>query len=275
MVALYAELDENATALKRLADLKSRFLSEMSHELRSPLNSIRSLSGFLLDRGDGDLNDEQEKQVRLIRKAAEDLMGLVDDLLDLARVEAGKAQIRPAWFEIATMFEGLQGTIRPIVERSSVALVFEDSSGLPPLYADEGKLTQILRNFLSNAAKFTERGEIRVAAHPDPGDRVAFAVTDSGIGIAAEDLPRIFEEFGQVENPLQRRTKGTGLGLPLSRKLAEVLGGCVTVRSEPGVGSTFAVTIPRIYRPAVEGAEPASPSPAPGRNPPRASRSVS
>jgi signal transduction histidine kinase/CheY-like chemotaxis protein len=265
VLALYTELDENAMALKRLADLKSRFLSEMSHELRSPLNSIRSLSGFLLDRGDGELNDEQEKQVRLIRKAAEDLMGLVDDLLDLARVEAGKARIRPGWFEIGTIFEGLQGTIRPIVERSSVALVFEDPAGLPPLYTDEGKLTQILRNFLSNAAKFTERGEIRVAAHSDPEDRVVFSVTDSGIGIAAGDLPRIFEEFGQVENPLQRRTKGTGLGLPLSRKLAEVLGGGVTVRSEPGLGSTFAVTIPRIYRQTGEGVESASPSPAPGR----------
>ncbi len=265
VVALYAELDENAMALKRLADLKSRFLSEMSHELRSPLNSIRSLSGFLLGRSDGDLTGEQEKQVRLIRKAAEDLMGLVDDLLDLARVEAGKALIRPGWCEIGTIFEGLQGTIRPIVERSSVALVFEDPSDLPPLYTDEGKLTQILRNFLSNAAKFTERGEIRVAAHPEPEERVVFSVTDSGIGIAAVDLPRIFEEFGQVENPLQRRTKGTGLGLPLSRKLAEVLGGSVTVRSEPGVGSTFAVTIPRVYRPAGEPAESASPSPAPVR----------
>jgi signal transduction histidine kinase len=250
VVALYAELDQNAAALKRLSDLKSRFLSEMSHELRSPLNSIRSLTGFLLDRTDGDLTGEQEKQVRLIRKAAEELTGLVDDLLDLARVEAGKAKIRPAWFEITGLFEGLLGTTRAVVDAASVSLVFEDPSGLPPLYTDEGKLAQILRNFLSNAAKFTERGEIRVAAHLEAGDRVAFAVTDTGIGIAAEDLPRIFEEFGQVENRLQGRIKGTGLGLPLSRKLAGVLGGTVAVQSRPGAGSTFAVTVPRVYQAA-------------------------
>jgi signal transduction histidine kinase len=266
VVALYSELDEKARALKRLSDLKSRFLSEMSHELRSPLNSIRSLTGFLLDRGDGDLTGEQEKQVRLIRKAAEDLMGLVDDLLDLARVEAGKAVIRPAWFEIKTIFDGLQGTIRPIVEPSSVALVFEDPSGLPPLYTDEAKLTQVLRNFLSNAAKFTERGEIRVAARLETEDRVLLSVTDSGIGIAVEDLSRIFDEFGQVENPLQGRTKGTGLGLPLSRKLAEVLGGSVTVRSRPGVGSTFEVTIPRTYRPPGESEPPSASPPALGHD---------
>jgi CheY-like chemotaxis protein len=262
VVALYAELDENARALKRLSDLKSRFLSEMSHELRSPLNSIRSLSGFLLDRGDGDLNGEQEKQVRLIRRASEDLMGLVDDLLDLARVEAGKALIRPRWFEIAPLFEGLQGTIRPIVERSSVSLVFEDSSSLPLLYTDEGKLTQVLRNFLSNAAKFTERGEIRVGAHLEPEDRVRITVADTGLGIEAGDLPRVFEEFGQVENRLQGRAKGTGLGLPLARKLAEVLGGSVSVRSQPSVGSTFAVTIPRIFRPAGQSEPPGNSPPA-------------
>ena len=164
VVALYAELDENTKALKRLSDLKSRFLSEMSHEFRSPLNSIRSLSGFLLDRSDGDLTAEQEKQVRFIRKAAEDLIGLVDDLLDLARVEAGKAVVRPTRFEVQACSRASRA--RP--GRSSTGRrsrsVFEDPSAIPPLFTDEGKLTQILRNFLSNAVKFTERGEIRVAA---------------------------------------------------------------------------------------------------------------
>lgn len=249
VVAMYAELDENARALRRLSDLKSSFLSEMSHELRSPLSSIRSLSGVLLDRGDGELTAEQEKQVTLIRKAAEELMGLVDDLLDLARVEAGKAVVRPSWFDLRIIIDGLLATIRPTIERSTVSLSFDAGPGVTRLYTDEGKLTRVLRNFLSNAVKFTERGEIRVTTRAEPEDRVRIAVADTGIGIAPGDLPRVFEEFGQVENPLQSRTKGTGLGLPLARKLAEVLGGSVDVQSQPGIGSTFAVTIPRVYRP--------------------------
>jgi CheY-like chemotaxis protein len=131
-----------------------------------------------------------------------------------------------------------------------VALSFEETAGIPALRTDEGKLAQILRNFLSNAAKFTERGAIRVAAAPGPGDTVVFSVSDTGIGIAPADQARIFEEFGQVEGPVQGRVPGTGLGLPLSRKLAELLGGRVSVRSEPGAGSTFYAAIPRVYRAA-------------------------
>ncbi|AGA25174.1 response regulator [Singulisphaera acidiphila] len=252
VVALYAELDENAKALKRISDLKSRFLSNMSHEFRSPLNSILSLSGFLLDRSDGELTSEQEKQVRFIRKAAEGLATLVNDLLDLAKVEAGKAVIRPESFEVADLFESLSGMILPLLERSQVVLRVEDATALPTVRTDEGKVAQILRNFLSNAAKFTERGEIRLAATTGPGDTILFSVADSGIGIAPADWKRVFEEFGQIEGPLQAKSKGTGLGLPLSRKLAELLGGAVSVRSEPGVGSTFFAAIPRTYREPAE-----------------------
>ncbi|WP_406697600.1 response regulator [Singulisphaera sp. Ch08] len=252
VVALYAELDENTKALKRISDLKSRFLSNMSHEFRSPLNSILSLSGFLLDRSDGELTGEQEKQVRFIRKAAEGLAMLVNDLLDLAKVEAGKAVIRPGSFEVADLFESLRGMFLPLLERSQVVLHVEAVSDLPTVQTDEGKVAQILRNFLSNAVKFTERGEIRLGATTGPGDTILFSVADTGIGIAAADGKRIFEEFGQIEGPLQAKSKGTGLGLPLSRKLAELLGGAVSVRSEPGVGSTFFAAIPRIYREPAE-----------------------
>lgn len=249
VVALYAELDDNAKALKRISDLKSRFLSNMSHEFRSPLNTILSLTGFLMDRSDGELSAEQEKQVYFIRKAAEGLAGLVNDLLDLAKVEAGKAVIRPESFEVGTLFDVLRGTTRPLLgPRQDTALVFEEPAGIPTLRTDEAKLTQILRNFLSNAVKYTERGEIRVSVATGPGDTVIFSVADTGIGIAPEDRARVFEEFGQVEGPAQGRIKGTGLGLPLSRKLAELLGGTVSFRSEPGVGSTFYVLIPCRYR---------------------------
>ncbi|SIO45170.1 Signal transduction histidine kinase [Singulisphaera sp. GP187] len=252
VVALYAELDENAKSLKRISDLKSRFLSNMSHEFRSPLNSILSLSGFLLDRSDGELTAEQERQVRFIRKAAEGLTTLVNDLLDLAKVEAGKAVIRPGSFAVTDLFESLRGMILPLLERSRVVLHVEEASALPTVRTDEGKVAQILRNFLSNAVKFTERGEIRLEATTGPGDMILFSVADTGIGISAADGKRIFEEFGQVEGPLQAKSTGTGLGLPLSRKLAELLGGAVSVRSEPGVGSTFFAAIPRTYREPAE-----------------------
>ncbi len=248
VVALYTQLDEHTKSLKRLSDLKSRFLSEMSHELRSPLASIKSLTGFLLARSDGDLTPEQEKQVQFIRQAAEGLSTLVDDSLDLAKVEAGKAVLRIGQFEVKDLFETLKGTIRPIGERDAVSLVFDSPSGIGTLHTDEGKVLQILRNFLSNAVKYTVRGQIRVAAQPGPEDVVVFSVKDTGIGVAAEDLGRIFEDFGQVDSDLQKRIKGTGLGLPLSRKLATLLGGSVSVRSELGVGSTFYAVIPRICR---------------------------
>jgi signal transduction histidine kinase len=252
VLALYAELDDGTKALQRLSELKSRFLSEMSHELRSPLNSIKGLTNFLLARSDGDLTHEQEKQVQFIRKAAEALSTLVDDVLDVARVEAGKAVVRTGSFEISDLFDSLQGTIRPMVAHENVSLIFEEPIGLPTVESDEGKVAQILRNFLTNAVKFTEHGEIRVNARRGPNDVVIFSVRDSGIGIAADDLNRIFEEYGQIENPLQRRVKGIGLGLPLTRKLAQLLGGDVSVESEPGVGSTFSAVIPRVFHPRGE-----------------------
>ncbi|MGZ3303028.1 MAG: ATP-binding response regulator, partial [Isosphaeraceae bacterium] len=249
VVALYSELDDNAKELRRISDLKSRFLSNMSHEFRSPLNTILSMSGFLLSGSSGELTPEQEKEIRFIRKAAEGLAALVNDLLDLAKVEAGKAVIQVEAFEVAELFEILRGTTNPLLSQGSVVLIVEEPVGIPTLHTDEGKVAQILRNFLSNAVKFTERGEIRLASKAGPGDTVIFSVTDTGIGIALKDQRRVFEEFNQVEGPVQKRVKGTGLGLPLSRKLAELLGGRVSVRSEPGVGSTFVAVIPRSYRP--------------------------
>jgi signal transduction histidine kinase/CheY-like chemotaxis protein len=253
VVALYAELDEGTKALKRLSDLKSRFLSEMSHEFRSPLNSIKGLTGFLLARTDGELSAEQEKQIKFIRQATEGLSTLVDDLLDLAKVEAGKATVRTGSFEVKDLFDALQGTIRPMIDPSLVSLIFHDPAGMPALHSDEGKVAQVLRNFLTNAVKFTERGTIEVKAALGPDDVVIFSVRDSGIGIAGEDLDRIFEEYGQIDNPLQKRTKGIGLGLPLTRKLATLLGGGVSVQSEPGAGSTFFAVIPRVFDPTAAG----------------------
>lgn len=248
VVALYAELDERADHLRRADELKSKFLSHMSHEFRTPLNSIMALSKLLLARTDGELTAEQEKQVGFIRKAAENLTELVDDLLDLAKVEAGKTTVVPGPFTAGSLFGALRGMLRPLLVGDAVALVFEEPVDVPPLDTDEAKVSQILRNFISNAIKFTERGEVRVWATADRiADTVSFHVRDTGIGIAPPDIEVIFEEFGQVAHRLQGRVKGTGLGLPLAKKLAELLGGRIIVDSTPGQGSTFSVTLPRIH----------------------------
>lgn len=246
VVALYAELDEKAASLQRANEIKTRFLSNMSHEFRTPVNSILSLTGLLLNRLDGDLTPEQEKQVNFICKAAESLSDLVNDLLDLAKVEAGKIDIRPTPFEINDLFATLRGMFRPLtLGNPAVILTFQDPPSLPLLHTDEGKVAQILRNFISNALKFTEQGEVRVSASQQ-GNTIHFAVSDTGIGIASQDLCRIFEDFVQL-NAHHHRFKGTGLGLPLSRKLAELLGGSVSVQSQPGQGSTFVAIVPIVY----------------------------
>jgi len=249
VLALYGELDEKAADLARASELKSRFLSNISHELRTPLNAILNITRLLVDRMDGPLNDEQERQVRFVRTAATSLSEMVNDLLDLARIEAGRTIVRPTTFMVVDLFAALRGMFRVLTPSDRVTLVLDDPVDVPSLTTDEGKLSQILRNFIGNALKFTERGEVRVSAAVGPDDQVMFAVTDTGIGIAAEDQERIFDEFSQLESALQRKATGAGLGLPLSRKLAELLGGHVALTSEPGLGSTFSVTIPATYAP--------------------------
>ncbi|HEX2552691.1 MAG TPA: ATP-binding protein [Microvirga sp.] len=263
VVALYAELEEKAEQLKAASELKSRFLSNMSHEFRTPLNSVLALSRLLLDRVDGPLTQEQERQIGYIRKAAENLTELVNDLLDLAKVEAGKIDVRPVSFTLDELFGGLRGALKPLQTSEAVNLVFEEPSrGIPALHTDEAKVSQILRNFISNALKFTEAGEVRVSASLEGASgRIVLSVRDTGIGIAPEHQGSIFEEFVQVENRLQGRAKGTGLGLPLSRRLAELLGGEVRLESAPGQGSTFELALPMVYG----SAEPLAVGPAPVR----------
>ena len=244
VVALYAELDDRAEQLAQASDLKSRFLSYMSHEFRTPLGTITSLAHILLARTDGPLTDEQERQMQFIRTSASELTEMVDDLLDLAKVEAGRITISPEWFGMVDLFSALRGMFRPIVDSETVDLVFEQADDVPQLYTDHKKLSQILRNFVSNALKFTPRGSVRVSAACEQDGFVTFSVTDTGIGIAPEHAATLFNDFVQIASPLQRRLRGTGLGLSLSRKLAELLGGQVNVVSEVGTGSTFSVTVP-------------------------------
>ena len=249
VVALYAELDDRAAQLREVSDLKSRFLSYMSHEFRTPLGSIRSMTRILLDRMDGPLTEEQEKQVRFVQASTEELTEMVNDLLDLAKIEAGRISISPAWFEMVDLFAALRGMFRPIITKQEVALVFEEPTGVPRVYTDDKKLSQILRNFISNALKFTQQGEVRVSVqYREPG-WVTFSVADTGIGIAKEHQGALFQDFVQLDGPIQQRLRGTGLGLALSKRLAELLGGTVSVESEIGRGSTFSTMIPIHFPP--------------------------
>ncbi|MGZ6124700.1 MAG: ATP-binding protein [Myxococcales bacterium] len=249
VVALYAELDQRAESLRKATELKSRFLSNMSHEFRTPLNSIQSLARLVLEGSEGPLTESQRKALKLVHKSATDLAEMVNDLLDLAKIEAGKISVRPAAFDASQLLGSLRGVLRPLSQDiSPVQLIFDPCPELPPLFTDEGKVTQIVRNLASNALKFTERGEVRIGARQDAPGTVAFYVRDTGIGIAPEDQERIFEEFTQIEG-VQQRVKGTGLGLPLSRKLAEMLGGEIRLESAVGRGSSFFLTIPLHYHP--------------------------
>lgn len=245
VVALYAELDEKAAALRRADEMKSRFLSYVSHEFRTPVNSVLALTRLLLQRTDGELSPEQEKQVIYIRNAAQQLAEIVNDLLDLAKVEAGKIETRFAEVDVNQFLGATRALMRPLATNDAVSLIFEDLSSPFSFETDESKLGQILRNLISNSLKFTQHGEVRVSARISPAaGSIVFTVTDTGIGIAPEDQERIFHEFSQIENPIQKQVKGTGLGLPLSRRLAMLLGGTLTVESAIGAGSRFTLTLP-------------------------------
>ena len=247
VVALYAELDDRALALGQLSEAKTRFLSDMSHELRAPLASVINLTRLLLAYADGPLTAEQEYQVTLIQRSAESLTEMVNDLLDIAKIEARKVDLRIEEVSVAEIFAGLRGMFRPLATNEQVALVFEDPDEATVLVTDAQRVAQVLRNFVSNALKFTTEGEVRVSARAADGDRVSLDVADTGVGIAPEDQARIFEDFAQVDGPIQKRVRGTGLGLPLTRKLARLLGGEILLESRPGEGSRFSLVIPRVH----------------------------
>ncbi|MDM0079282.1 ATP-binding protein [Variovorax sp. J31P179] len=244
VVALYAELDAQAEQLQRATELKSRFLAYMSHEFRTPISAIRSITRLLSDRVDGPLTPEQERQVGFIESSAAEFAEMVDDLLDLAKIEAGRVEISPAWFEMVDLFSALRGMFKPVLTNPDTALIFEEPHELPRLFTDDRKLSQILRNFIANALKFTPRGEVRVSAAQVEGDFIRFSVADTGIGIAPEHHAAVFDDFSQVDSPVQKRLRGTGLGLSLSKQFAELLGGRVEIASELGRGSVFSVTLP-------------------------------
>ena len=249
VLALYAELDVQASELRQATELKSRFLAYISHEFRTPIASIQSLTRLLLAEVDGPLGDEQKKQVRFISDMSIEFADMVNDLLDLAKVDAGRVEINTAWFEMVDLFAALRGMFRPVLMNPDVTLVFEEPQGVAHLLSDNRKLAQILRNFISNALKFTHHGSVRVSAVRNDDSSVTFAVSDTGIGIAAEAHHAVFQDVMQADLPLQKRLRGTGLSLALSRRIAELLGGTVGFESELGKGSVFWVRLPGVPAP--------------------------
>ncbi|MBF0396084.1 MAG: hybrid sensor histidine kinase/response regulator [Desulfobacterales bacterium] len=237
------ELNEKAQALKLSNESKQRFISHVSHEIRTPINSILGLSKMLLDGIDGKLTNEQEKQVKFIQKSSENLSQIINNLLDEAKLEAGKIEVHINTFEISELFNTLKGMIKPLITSPYVEIIFQEPDNIPSLKTDENIVTQILRNLISNAIKFTEKGEIKISVSNN-NNMIIFSVSDTGIGISEEDQKRIFEDYVQIPNPLQKKFKGTGLGLSISKKLSELVGGSISVQSKLNEGSTFKLIIP-------------------------------
>lgn len=253
VLALYSELDEKAQQLNRANQIKTDFLSNLSHEIRTPINSIESLSKILLSGMDGELNREQKRQVSYICENVLRLSSMVNDLLEIGHLEKGKTRIHPKESTVEEIFSGLRGMLRPILKEKEIPLIFEEPTDSLPLYTDDGKVSQILRNFITNAFKFTREGEVRVKAKmSQDGKDIIFSVSDTGIGISLEDQERIFEEYTQLELHGLSHEKSMGLGLSISRMLAERLGGRVGVRSRPEEGSTFYAVIPIYYKERVD-----------------------
>jgi signal transduction histidine kinase len=240
--AVNEQLSERSRELERAMGTRSRFYAAMSHELRTPINAILGYSSLLMDGIFGPLNDNQKGSLERARLAAHHLLELVNDILDLSKIEAGKVELKLEPVAFPDLIEELLATVTPLADEHGVELQLESSPDRA--LSDPRRIRQILLNLLSNAIKFGERRPVRVTTGRGEGDCIVIEVRDHGPGIAAEDQERIFEEFVQLET---ENKPGTGLGLPISRRLAELLGGSLTVRSEPGQGSTFRLTIPPVH----------------------------
>jgi signal transduction histidine kinase len=236
---------------KEMAEMASRakteFLANMSHELRTPLNAIIGFAEVMHMELLGSIGNQQYRgYIGDIHDSARHLLGLINDILDVAKIEAGRVELTDSTIDVKGIFDAVARLIRERTVRAEVRLEMAVQPGLPPLVADERKLKQILINLLSNSVKFTPAGgAIRMTAGLDPatGD-LAITVADTGIGIAAADIPRVMEPFGQVDNPINRKFRGTGLGLPLTKGLVELHGGSFKLESAPGAGTTVTVRLP-------------------------------
>jgi signal transduction histidine kinase/DNA-binding NarL/FixJ family response regulator len=261
------QLQQANAKLKELDRLKSQFLANMSHELRTPLNSIIGFTGIMLQGIPGELNDEQKKQLNMVYESGKHLLGLINDILDISKIEAGKIEIIPSQFEVKELIQMVENIVSPMIEKKGLTFQVAISEDVPPtIYHDKNRIKQVLINLLSNATKFTESGKITVnldfglrpiGAYAPEGTRnaeqseirnpqsaIRFSVADTGVGIKPEHLPDVFDEFKQIEGPLKGKTAGIGLGLAISKKIVEIMRGRIWAESEYGKGSRFQFIIP-------------------------------
>jgi len=241
-------LVDKATELERANQYKSEFLANMSHELRTPLNSTLILAKLLADNKQGNLTDEQVRFAQTISSAGNDLLALINDILDLSKMEAGKLDIVSESFVVTKLAEELKASFAMTAQQKGLGFKVDVEPGVPQrMETDMQRLGQILKNLLSNAIKFTEKGEVSLRVYADAQNRIAFAVRDTGIGIGEDQHQFIFEAFRQADGSTHRKYGGTGLGLSISRDLAHLLGGDITVQSRPGEGSIFTLSLPQVY----------------------------
>ncbi len=270
-IAVQSKADE----LERASQYKSDFLANMSHELRTPLNSSLILSKLLADNSTGNLTEEQVQYALTIQSSGNDLLSLINDILDLSKIEAGHMEIHAEPVPIARVVGDLTRVFEPMAQQRGLAFAVELADDCPEMMeTDRKRLDQVLRNLLSNAIKFTEQGRVELAVRRTAEGTLAFAVSDTGIGIAEEHQREIFEAFHQADGTISRKYGGTGLGLSISRELARLLGGTIHLQSTAGQGSVFTITVPQIYNsaaaPAPLAPDPTPPSPLPAATAPRA-----
>jgi signal transduction histidine kinase len=240
-----ALLEEINQQLREATAAKDRFLAVMSHELRTPLNAVIGYADLLDLQIKGPLNDAQAQMVRRVIETARHLLALIDEVLDLAKVGAGHVELKPEPVDLDELLGTALDQVAPLANAKGLSLTHERNGSAPvTAVADRTRLTQVILNLLSNAVKFTDRGHVTVRARRNGGEQVELAVRDTGRGIRADLQERIFEEFYQVEDGLTRSAGGTGLGLAIARRYARLMGGDLTVESEPGRGSEFVVSLP-------------------------------
>jgi signal transduction histidine kinase len=245
-VRLFDEIQDKNRQLQLASENKSQFVSSMSHELRTPLNAIIGLTEMMVKNAARFGTEKAQEPLQRVNRAGNHLLGLINQVLDLSKIEAGKLELNPQTVQLRPLIDEVIGTAGQLAEQNKNRLVVDAQENLGALTADPMRLRQILLNLLSNACKFTKAGEVKLAARKvsNGSNFVEFAVSDTGIGMTAEQQAKLFEEFSQADAATAQRFGGTGLGLAISRKLARMMGGDVTVASEPGKGSVFTVRLP-------------------------------
>ena len=238
-----AELADAMQKAQAADQLKSAFLATMSHELRTPLNSIIGFTGILLQQLAGPLNDEQRKQLTMVQGSSRHLLSLINDVLDISKIEAGQLVLSFTSFDLRSLIEKTGRLVLPLAEKNVIELRMDISDDVQSIVSDQRRLEQVILNLLNNALKFTEKGHVLVSCRLQ-GDNYLLSVSDTGIGMKPEEIPNLFQPFHQIDSGLTRKREGTGLGLSICRKIIDIMGGSITVESTWGQGSSFVVSIP-------------------------------